>query len=62
MLVDTFIFFKKIFQNIRKLKYHAHIWNQHGKCIKMSTNKPMFGPVIIAPEQDMSFPLKHVLG
>ena len=28
------------------VKYYAHIWNQHQKCIRMSTNKPMFGPVV----------------
>ncbi len=24
---------------------YVHIWNQPEICIKMSTNKPMFGPV-----------------
>ena len=36
-------FFQKIF---RFVKYCAHIWNHHGQCNKMSTNKPMFGTVI----------------
>ncbi len=22
------------------------VWNQNGKCIKMSTNMPIFGPVV----------------
>ncbi len=33
-------------QNFRIVKY-AHICNQGGKCIKMSTNKPMFGLVVL---------------
>ncbi len=28
-------------------KYCIHIWNQHGKYIKINTNKPMFGPVVL---------------
>ncbi len=37
----------KIFQNFTISKYCIHIWNQHGKCIKMSTNMPMFGLVVL---------------
>ncbi len=25
----------------------THIWNQHGTCIEMNTNKSMFGPVVL---------------
>ena len=42
--MPNFIFFSKKF---RILKFHGCIWNQHGKCIKMNTNKPMFGPVVL---------------
>ncbi len=34
-------------KTIRNFKNYARIWNQHGKCIKMSTNKPMFGPAVL---------------
>ena len=40
-------FVKKIFKNFGILKDYGHIWNQHGKYIKMSTNMPQFGPVVL---------------
>ncbi len=36
-----------LFKNFGILKHYAHIWNQHEKCIKMNTNKPMFGLVVL---------------
>ncbi len=39
--------FHKIFKNFRNFIFHVHIWNQHEKYIKMDTNKPMFGPVVL---------------
>ena len=47
---DTYIFseiFRNFVKNVKIVTFHAHIWNQHEKCIKMSTNKPMFGPVVL---------------
>ena len=29
------------------VSYGVHEWNQHKKSIKMSTKKPMFGPVVL---------------
>ncbi len=46
-MVFTPSFFQKIFKNFRIVKYCIHIWHKHGKCIKMNTNKPMFGPVVL---------------
>ncbi len=46
-VVDTFTFFQKICKNVRIVKKCAHIWNQLGNWSKMSTNKPMFGPMIL---------------
>ena len=34
----------KLFQKM--FKFSCHIWNQHEKCIQMSTNKPSIGSVI----------------
>ncbi len=34
-------------QNFKIGKTYAHIWNQHRKCIRMSTNMPMFGLVVL---------------
>ncbi len=34
-------------ENETEIAYYTHIWNEHGKCITMSTNKPMFGPVVL---------------
>ena len=36
--------FSKIFRN---LNFHCYIWIQHEKCIKMSTNKPSIGWIIL---------------
>ena len=39
--------------NVQKIKhlqiskFYDYIWNQRGTWIKMSTNKPMFGPVVL---------------
>ncbi len=58
--------YRKILKNFRIVKYCAHIWNQHEKWIKTSTNKPMFGPVVleiacgIFIKKDISS-LKHVV-
>ena len=35
--------FKK---NVKIFKFHGYIWNQHGKCIQISTNMPSIGLVI----------------
>ena len=58
--------FQKIFKNFRILTYRAHIWNQHGECIEMSTNMPMIGPVVLEIVcdifiKDIFFPLKHIV-
>ncbi len=42
-----FIFFMKKYKNFRIGKFDVHICNQNRKCIKMSTNKPKFGPVVL---------------
>ena len=34
-------------QKITIINFHCHIWNQHEKCIKMSTNKPSIGAVVL---------------
>ncbi len=34
-------------QQNRNVTFYDHIWNQHGKSIKMNTNKPMFGQVVL---------------
>ena len=44
---DDSSFFRKFSKNFRNVKYYHHIWNQHGKCFKMSTNKPMFGSAVL---------------
>ena len=44
---DSVTFCQNIFNNFRIVTYFDHIWNQHWKCINMSTNKPMFGPVVL---------------
>ncbi len=36
-----------LFKKIQIIKFHVYIWNQQRICIKMSTNKPMFGPVVL---------------
>ena len=42
------IFFWKLFLlRIVTYMYCAYIWNQNGKCIKVNTNKPLFGPVVL---------------
>ncbi len=46
--------FSENFQKcLRIVKYCGHIWNEHGKCIKMSTNMPMFGPVVLKTIYDI---------
>ena len=37
----------KISKNFQIVQFQVHIWNEHVKCIKMSTNKPVFGPVVL---------------
>ena len=46
--------FQKIGKNSQIVKHCIHIWNQHAKCIKMNTNKPMFGPVVLEIACDIS--------
>ena len=33
-------------KNFQKSNFYYHIWIQHEKCIQMSTNKPLIGPVV----------------
>ena len=40
-------FCSEYFQKFKNVRYGVNIWNQHRKCLKMSTNKPMFGPVVL---------------
>ncbi len=62
----SFFFIKK-FKKFRIVKFHDHIWYQHEECIKMSTNKPMFGLVVleiacdIVIKSDIPGPLKPVV-
>ena len=45
--IGTFIFSANFSKNIQIIfKLHVHIWNQYWKCIKMSTNKSIFDPVV----------------
>ena len=44
IIVST-LHFRKIFKNLANC--FAHICNQHWKCIKMSTNMHIFGPVVL---------------
>ena len=39
-------FFRKV-SKIRIAKYCVHILNQHGECIKMSANMPIFGSLVL---------------
>ncbi len=47
--------FKEEIKNIHKMffffvtivHFRVHIWDKDDKCITMSTNKPMFGPVVL---------------
>ena len=34
-------------QKFNNVTFHVHIQNQHEKCIRMKTNKPTFGPVVL---------------
>ncbi len=38
---------QNVYKKVRNGNCHDHIWNQHEKCFKMSTNMPMFGPVVL---------------
>ncbi len=40
-------FIRKKSKILRIVKYYAHIWNQNDKWITMSTNKSIFGPVVL---------------
>ena len=44
-IMDVFIFTKQFFCKI--IYYCIYIWNQNGKQIKMSTNKPIFGSMVL---------------
>ena len=44
MTFSFLFFFPKI---SALLNIEPIIWYQHGKCIRMSTNKPIFGPVVL---------------
>ena len=46
-MVVAFIFVRKFHKNFRIVEYCAYVWTQNRKCIKMSTNKPMFGLVVL---------------
>ncbi len=50
-------FFQQTLKKIRTVKYGSHIWNLHRKCNKMSTNKPIVGPVVL--ELTCMFPKKQ---
>ena len=42
-------FVKNVTNFVKKVKiveFHDHIWNQHKKCIKISTNMPGIGSLI----------------
>ena len=40
--------FKCLFsENVRNFEILKIVFKYHGKCIKVSTNKPMFGPVVL---------------
>ncbi len=43
--IDTI--FHEIFKKFRNVTFYVHIWHKEGKCFKMNTNKPMFGPVVL---------------
>ena len=47
---EILTFFSKKIQN---WKFQCHIWNQHRKCIQMSTNKPSIGPVVLEKNRVM---------
>ncbi len=64
--VNTLIIFHKNLNILRNVTFHVHIWNQHRKCIKMNTNKPMFGHVVLKIAcslfiTDLFFRLKYVV-
>ncbi len=40
-------FFQKNFKKLIILTFYTHIWNQHEKCTKKSTNMPIFGPAVL---------------
>ena len=58
-IVDIMSFTKNIFKPVLKFRYFStkrivkkkkkidHIWNQHGKWIEMSTNKPIIRSVVL---------------
>ncbi len=74
-MTSKYHFFQKIFKRFCLLicykfsmvKYFAHIQNRLANCIKMSSNKPMFGPVVLEMICDIfidmisSFHLKRVV-
>ena len=33
-------------KNVKIVEFHDHIWNQHEKCIQISTNMPDIGSLI----------------
>ena len=49
MCFDKFVHIlsKNCQKKLRTVKFHKHIWHQNEKCIKMSTNMPTFGPVVL---------------
>ncbi len=50
----TSVFQKKNFNKSRIVDNNAHIWDEDGKWIKMSTNKPIFGPVVLKITKNFS--------
>ena len=53
MHATPFLFVRKFSKKIKIVKSGAYIWNQHGKYIKMSTNKPIFDPVVLEIAYDI---------
>ena len=45
--MQLFNCFRSFFFGISKFLNFMTIWHRHGKCITMSTNKPMVGPVAL---------------
>ncbi len=58
--------FFKVFKNFWNITFCIHICNQHENCIKMSTNMPMFGAVVLEIAYyifiNMIFPLSPASG
>ena len=53
-------FFQKSSKNFTIVKYYAHMWNQHSKYIKMSTNMTIFGSVVLEIACDINIVMVNV--